>query len=185
MNELTNHLVSDLMIPINDYPTLSAEATLEDAFNLLKRRPIEAANFGYRRVLVMENDGRIKGIITIPLLLKGMVPSLLAASPGESAEGYWATEDNQASAGQEVFWEEVLKSPRHNLIEKPLGDLVNPPEKTLTPDMPLARGLIYLLAQEAPILPVLEDDGVVAVLRLVDIFKLISDKILGENDEQG
>lgn len=182
MTDTQNLTVADLMIPINEYPTLSADASLKDAFKLLSRRPVEAGNFGFRRVLVLENDGRIKGILTIPLLLKGMEPALLATSPGEAAQGYWAQLDVREGMALEVFWDEVLKSPRQDLAEAPIGDLVTLPGKLVTPETSLARALAYLLAEEAPMLPVEEGGTVVAVVRLVDIFKVITQKILGAHE---
>jgi hypothetical protein len=54
----------------------------------------------------------------------------------------------------EVFWDEVLKSPRQDLAEVPIGDLVRLPGKLVTPETSLARALAYLLAEETPMLPV-------------------------------
>ena len=178
MNELTSHTVEELMVPINDFPTLSAEATLLDAFRMLCRPHHEGGPFGFRRILVLKNDGRIKGLLTISLLLKAMEPALLNASPGERAEGYWSHDDGRDNLALELFWDEVMRSPQREVVKAHIGTLVAPPERIVTPETSLSRALSYLLTFNQPLLPVEESGTVVAVIRLVDIFNLVCAKVL-------
>jgi CBS domain-containing protein len=184
MTEARAYRVADLMTPISNYPTLYSDATVEMALRMLQRRPQEAANFGFRRILVLDRESqKIRGVISIPLLLKSMEPNLLKRSPGVTAEGYWATRDSTTHPALEIFWSGVFNNGGSDLLNRTIGDFAKLPERLLTAEMALSEALIQLLTYETPMLPVVEGERVIAVLRLVDLFKLVTDRVLGEVHE--
>lgn len=170
----------DLMVPIERYPHLPASASLREAVAAIRRGMTEAEGSGFRRVLVLDEQGGLAGILTIPALLKAIEPKLLKTGPAPVMEGYAVIGAREAGFAMELFWERVLDGAAMPDLTRTAGALAQPARATVAPEARLARALGLMLAHEAPILPVVAGGRVQGVLRLVDVFDRIAATALEE-----
>jgi len=164
----------DLMVPIERYPHLPASASLREAVAAIRRGMTEAEGSGFRRVLVLDEQGGLVGILTIPALLKAIAPKSLKTGPAPVAQGYAAIGDPEAGFAMELFWERILDGAAMPDLARTAGALAQPARATVAPDTRLARALSLMLAHEAPILPVVAGGRVIGALRLVDVFDRVA-----------
>ncbi|MBW2618621.1 MAG: response regulator, partial [Deltaproteobacteria bacterium] len=84
--------VQEVMIPIEDYTTLKAEATIKEAVASLKESFSSKAatgrlmETGHRSLLVIDDQGRIQGIMAIIDLLQAVLPAYLSAPNPTTAD---------------------------------------------------------------------------------------------------
>ncbi len=166
--------VDALMIPLSRYPHIPATATLKEAIALIRSGFDVTEQFGFRRALVLGEGHTLKGIISITGLLRGLEPQLLRATPGRSFQGFVGDE----GTALELFWDQVFAGGLREQALKLVGSVVRPIRATVRPGDRLSRALRLMLEEDAPILPVVEGDRVLGVIRLVDIFNEVATLVL-------
>ncbi|MBM7856148.1 CBS domain-containing protein [Desulfohalotomaculum tongense] len=68
-------LVRDLMVPIDEYPTINVNATMCEAIKILKRNFKKEANnviSGHKTLIVHDGENKTVGIVTLRSLLKAV-----------------------------------------------------------------------------------------------------------------
>jgi len=143
--------VKDLLIPLSDYPHLPFWATLKEALIQLS----SASESGMNMVLVFNEAYRLVGILTQVDILWGIEPKF--------ARHY---ED-----GVPVFWSDLLTQSARKRIMQPIKELMTPTKVTVDSNDSIMKASHIMLIENQDILAVKEDDRIVGVIRLEDIFR--------------
>lgn len=133
-----SRLVGDAMT--RHAPSVSADAPVDEIVSLL-------SSTAQRRVVVVDDDRRVLGIITDGDLLK-------RAEPGERAGLLHALGERLAWSGSETI----------GLAQRTAGDIMTRRPLTVTPETPLIAALNLLLNHQLKRLPVVDEEGRLAGL---------------------
>jgi CBS domain-containing protein len=179
-NDIDNMIVRDLMIPLEQYPVISTEATLLDAVIALEES-LEALGPNrqpHRAVLVADKNNRIVGKIGQLTLLKSLEPQVDLAGD----------EERLARAGVSPDLLTTVKKHARDL-ELNLSDICSRASAIRAKDVmvrtahsidaasPLADAVHRLVQWQQLSLLVSEKSQIVGIIRLSDLFELIVDKI--------
>ena len=77
--------IGDLMVPLEEYATVSEEATLKDALDALEKvqEELDRKRYKYlhRAVLVLDNNNKVVGKITQLDIMRGLEPNYKLVDP--------------------------------------------------------------------------------------------------------
>lgn len=150
--------ISDLMIPLSDYPTLNKKATFEEAVDLMYG---SAMDKGFRWVLVLDDEERITGILT----LRAVFQALGSLAP--KAGGWLGISFNRP----EMFFWEGLKLMKDTPVTKFVRPVV---DAYVVESDPPARAMEVIMQKRITIVPVLDKNlKVVGIIRPVDLLPFI------------
>ncbi len=161
--------IHELYVPIAEYPHIGPEAELGEAFTLLYRLHAEEGK-GYRAVLVVDEDGHLKGILTMKGMVRALGPGFLKSKlPQKGHQPYQGLETEfpaLAHLWQDQFSEQCRVEAKAKVKE--IMDKVKEPVRTTDP---IAKAAYLMILRDTVVLPVVENGNVVGVVRLVDIFE--------------
>ncbi len=172
---MSNLKVKDIMLPLEKYTSVSEEATLEEVFLALegalkgreKADPEEARDFA---VLVFDKDGRVVGRLAAWDVLLALKPqSMKRVDPLAMVERY------DAWAGPLAH----LASKAQNLRAKDIIRALNIGEY-IGEDASLDEAVSRLLDNRFLSLIVMRGRDPVGILRIVDVFQFVCDKLRSE-----
>lgn len=154
--------VKEIMVPIRDYPTVRADASLGEAavtINACLKRD-GGVWHGFRSVMVVDDGGRVVGVLTLRTILRAV---LYAAGKGDpalegSSWGGFMLRGLQRRGGPKV--REVMRPT--DLIA------VGPEDSVWEAALKMARNQINSL-------PVVDQGRPVGIVRSLDIFWFISE----------
>jgi len=152
--------VEEIMVPIEDYSTISENATIYEAIKVLQHsfHRDGKAWYGHRSVIVLKEDGTLSGILTLKGLLKAVGLRELDEDANIKAESWgW------------YFTEQLRKESKMRVkdVMRPLA------LATVNADSDVASAAMTLLRHQVNSLPVLKDGKPVGILRTLDIFMVI------------
>lgn len=161
-------MIKDLMISLEDYPSVSQDTTLEQAVNMMLRM---SQDKGYRWLVVMGDKGNIVGFLTLRNIMEAI--STLAPKAGG-----WMGIFTYSRPGF-FYWEGVqaIKDTPVKKFIKPMVDVF-----VQETDYP-AQAAEIILNRRVTIVPVTDDQGkVIGIVRPVDLlpfFKKLFDNTPG------
>jgi len=150
--------IEDLIIPLSDYPHMPYWGTLREAIAQLN----VAYETGHHTVLVFDEGYKLVGMLSRRNILKGLVP--------KSA--------NQYSEGIPIFWDALLASGTEEQLALPIKDFMSKVKSSMDPKDGLLKAAYILLEENTVVIPVMEAEKVVGVVRMDDIFHEITNVVL-------
>jgi CBS-domain-containing membrane protein len=166
--------VRDVMIPINDYSTVSHKATLREAVSTLRGSYCEldtetCTEAGHRTVFVLDDQGRLKGILDFSAILRTLIPEvaggltkrLSAAGVSAAFAEADASDLDEANMG---FRARIRKN-----AEVKVDTIMLKIRGTIQADAGLMDALKMIFKNKITKLPVYEGDRLVGVLRDADL----------------
>jgi CBS domain-containing protein len=162
--------VKDVMIPLEDYPHIPHWFTLRQAMAIVWEASLKSGgSYLPRSVLVFDENKKLMGIITLRDIIKGLEPKFLQESTVAKVE-----------AALTVLLEQLFAPEIKELANRPVSEVMGPVEFTVAADDPLTRALAIMLMEHVGMMPVIQEDTVVGMIRLSDIFRVISQAVLEE-----
>ena len=167
-----NPLIKDLVIPLERYPHLWEFNTLHDAV-----QAINAYTYGtnerirYDELLVLNERNELSGIVTLPDILQCLHPRLKEASKIKIFEGKESEFDDLTILWEDSFFVECTKRSRI-----PIKDCMSPIHHIVRGGAPALKGLAIMLKTKSVVLPVIDEDRVIGVIRLKELFTAITAK---------
>jgi CBS domain-containing protein len=154
--------VREVMIPLEDYPHIPQWFSLRQAVAIVRESSIKYAGvFKPRAVLVLNEDHRLVGILTLRDLLKGLKPDFLRVDVTLAAQmDDWLGPDLKKQA------------------DRPVSEVMGPVKASVQADDSLVKALYLIIKENVGTMPVLEEDKVVGMVRLTELFLEISQEIL-------
>ncbi len=159
--------VGDVMIPLDQYTTLTEEQTVAEGIAEIKKsftaqvRTSLIMETGHRSLLVFDRVGKLKGILSIMDLLEGIMPGYLSAPKPSTADSL------QYSP---MFWTGMFTREARQLAATPVGDLMSPTPPTIDAQANLMEAAYMMVHNRCRRLVVLREGQVAGVIREQDLF---------------
>ncbi len=182
-------LVKEMMLSLQEYATIDQEATLYQAITSLEKAQLEYLKsrdsnaFPHRAILVLNSDQKVVGKLSQLDILKGLEPKYNDLIDSES----------MARTATSGFSSEFLKTmvSQYHLFDKPLQDLCRKSASIKVKEIMYAPGngeyvhkedtleiaVHQLIVGHHQSLLVINDQDIVGILRLVDVFQEVTRQI--------
>ncbi len=176
--------VSEVMIPLSDYATVSENETLAHAIGELKEAQNDTKyTRKHRALLAYDSKNNITGKLSIRCIFKALEPKYSQfersgdlGNIGLSRFGF--NEDFLASLVDNFdLWDETLDELLKKASSLKVKDIMYTPSngEFVNEDALIAEAVHQFILGCHQSLLVIKDDSVVGVIRLVDLFDLVSD----------
>ena len=167
-----------VMVPIMEYTVLTGEETLKEAVLKLKASFVSQLSTsrimetGHRSIIVMDEDKKVKGILTIMNLLSLLLPPYLSASKPSMADSI------QYSP---IFWKEMFtKAVKDNSSVK-IKEIMSPTPLTIDAKASLMEAAYMMKVNNTRRLIAILSGEVAGIIREQDLFFEI-EKILRRSE---
>jgi predicted transcriptional regulator len=142
--------IKDMVIPLSEYPHIPYWATLREAIVQFNA----AYEIGHHAVLVFDEAYKLVGILLQKDVLKGLEPKF--------AQHY---ED-----GVPIFWDELLQTGSEKRLSRPVQEFMSEVTATIDIDDNILKASHIMLQEDNDLLPVMEGDKLIGVLRMEELF---------------
>jgi CheY-like chemotaxis protein len=159
--------VREVMIPIEDYTTLNQESTIKEAIDKLRESFSAKASTsrimetGHRSLLVLDDRGKIIGILAIIDLLGAIMPGYLSAPKPSMADSI------QYSP---MFWTGMFQREVIRLASQKIKDVMSPAPRAIDADANLMEAAYTMVYQHKRRLVVMDSGRVIGIIREQDLF---------------
>ncbi len=169
-----NRTVGDLKIDIFDYPHIPYWFTLKQATGIIRKSMIESEKcFHPLAILVFDEKYNLMGTLELKNILKGLEPKFL--SPSTKAQGYTDSAESLSSV-----WDSLFSEKSKALAERPVIEVMNPIKGQVSSDSPVTKAAYLMVHQDVMILPVIDNQKIVGIIRMKEVFEEIAKAILNE-----
>ena len=175
-------MVKELMVPIEEYATVSQEANLYEAVLALEKAQMafDPSKHKHRAILVLDRKKDVVGKLAMFDILMALEPKYgeLEATGALSRSGY-SPEIIKSMLKDHVLWGEPLQFICSRAPKLNVSDFMEAPADGvyIEENATLDEAIHQLVACRYQSLLVTRDEKVVGVLRLSDVFTKICDKI--------
>jgi len=161
--------VGEIMIPIDQYPSVRDNTTLRDAIEVIEKAQLEVAlrKSLPRALLVYDELGVYVGYVRRRDIMRGLEPQSLIAKPLEYRKKLFdvALDPNLS----ELSWDHVVRGIREQ-GNRPVSDIMRPIEALLNSDDHVIKAVYEMVSMDLTLIPVLQDGQAVGIVRSVDVF---------------
>jgi len=166
--------VSDVYVKIDDYPNISQDAPIGHAIYMMHHVLVDKHKF--RSILVLDDDDHLKGYLSLRDLIRAVGPDYLHKQrpnvKGNQPFDFKGLDQDLTALS--LVWQDGFSLKLHEELHKPVADYMTLIEDQVSLGDPIAKCLYIMLFRDLLILPVVEDNHVVGVIRLVDLFDCIA-----------
>jgi CBS domain-containing protein len=162
--------VKDLMIPLEDYPHIPYWFTLRQAMAIVREASIKfEGTFEPRAVLVFDEKYQLMGMLTLRDIIKGLEPKFLKE-----------TALIKADLSLTILTKDLFGPGIKEASQKAVSEVMSPIKVMVSAEDPIAKALFLMIKENVGMMPVMQEKKVAGMIRLSDLFKVISDVVLGE-----
>jgi CBS domain-containing protein len=162
--------VKDLMIPLEDYPHIPSWFSLRQAMAIVREEAVEFENtFELRAVLVFDEKYQLMGILTLRDIIKGLEPRFLHESGLVNAD-----------PSLMIRMADLFDPGLTEASLKPVSEVMSPIKVTIQGNDSIAKAVFLMIKEDVGLMPVIQDDKVIGMIRLSDLFQEISKMVLGD-----
>jgi CBS domain-containing protein len=174
--------VKDLMLSLEEYATVSSDATLREALVALSKAQMGLTydRHHHRAVLVLDREGRVIGKLTHWAILRSLEPRLFGAAEHEALSRSGLSPEFIQSLRQR--WEAIpadLELMCRAASKVRARDAMVAVQDSIDEEAPLTEAIRMLVVGHWQSLLVTRDGEVVGILRLADVFEEVADQIRG------
>lgn len=165
--------VQELMIPLEDYPHIPYWFTLRQAMAIVREAAIKfEGSFEPRSMLVFDEKYNLLGILTLRDIIRGLTPKFLQGAVGKLRAAF---DLDSAISGLEAD----LSGPAvKEAAQTAVSEVMSPIKTTVATGDSLAKALFLMIQEDLGRMPVMEEQKVVGIIRLSDLFREVSDFVL-------
>jgi len=150
--------VKDLVIPLSEYPHMPYWGTLREAIAQLN----VAFETGHHTVLVFDEAYKLVGMLLEKDILRGLEPRF--------AEHY--------KEGVPILWDQLLKSGVEKQLDRPIKEFMSDAKATVEVEDKILKASHIMVHENLYLLPVMEEDRLIGVVRMGDILHAITNAVL-------
>jgi len=166
-----NPVVKKFIIPLEKYPNLNENQTIHDAVQVIRSFICgENDRLRYAALLVLNDQNQLVGAVTLRDILRGLDPRFREFPKVKKFEGKGSEFPDLTILWEDSFFVECTKR-SHVLIKDFMSSIHH-----VKGGDPILKALSIMLSTNHDILPVVENDTVIGVIRLEEIFKEINDR---------
>lgn len=160
--------VREVMIPLQDYPHIPHWFTLRQAVAMVRESALKyAGTLQPRAVLVFNEKYQIVGMLTLRDILKGLEPGFLKES-----------EVIKADPALAIVMEDLFGPGMKRQAERPVSEVMSPIKASIQADDSLVKALFVMVRENVGLMPVIDGNRVVGLVRLTSLFLEFSQAIL-------
>ena len=176
-NGMEMRSVGEIMIPLRNYPHLPVWSSMLEAVEMMHRAQLDVRGRKSlpRIILLFDLDGSIAGTVRRRDLMRGMEPQFLL---GQSLQQRIKLFDIQVDPHLTELWPDRWVEGIREQVHRPVTDVMRPIERTIDSDELIMSAVYEMVNHDLIILPVLEDNKVVGVIRTVDVFHELAELVL-------
>jgi CBS domain-containing protein len=172
--------VKDVMIALEDYATVSEDATLYEAVLALEKaqEEFDQSRYHHRAVLVYDDQHKIVGKISQLDMLMALEPNYQIVD-FEKLSRFGYSLDYLQTIAKTSFWDKPLKHICKKAATSIVKDFMHTPKQGeyIKEDANLDEAIHQLITQKALSLLVTREQDIVGILRLTDIFTFVCKNI--------
>jgi predicted transcriptional regulator len=162
--------VRDIMIPIDQYPSIRDRASLRDAIAVMKSAQLEVGlRKSLPRVLLVFDEIQVAvGYLRRRDIMRGLEPKFLVSQPMDYRKKLFdiAVDPNLS----ELSHDRVVKEIREQ-AERPVSDVMCPIETIFDANDSVMKAVYEMVSLDLALIPVVEKGHLVGVIRSVDVFQ--------------
>jgi CBS-domain-containing membrane protein len=168
--------VEDLMIPLVDYPHIPFWFSVRQAIAMIKAAAAEPhVKIEPRIVLVFDEKYQLLGYAGFKEMLMGIEPRFLRRPEAAHVQGAKPA-DLDPLLG--MFWKDMFGRGCKEEANKPVKDVMTPVKVTVKAGDPVVKAAYAMIQAGHEIIPVMQDNKVVGIARLDDVFREITTAVL-------
>lgn len=169
--------VADVMVPLNEYPHIPYWFTLRQAVVEFQKFQLEIAGRKSlpRFILVFDEAYQLLGTVRRRDILKGLEPPFLVSRTRKYRMRLFDIEVDPNLS--ELSYDKMVKSIRGQ-AERTVSDVMQPIVATINHDDHLMKAVSEFVQHDLTLLPVLENEKVVGVVRTVGVFEQLANLVL-------
>ncbi|MEW6351701.1 MAG: CBS domain-containing protein [Thermodesulfobacteriota bacterium] len=167
--------VGDVMVPLDQYATISEDATLYDAVVAMEegqQRPNDRP-FPYRAILVCDAHGKVLGKLGQLDVLRSLEPKYSQVSDLRKVSGFGITSEYLRSIMHQFdLWKTPLDDLCHKALQLKVGDVVRSPfeGEIIDEQAGLDKAIHQLIVGHFQSLLVTSKGIITGIVRLVDVY---------------
>jgi len=162
--------VTELMIPLEDYPHIPYWFTIRQAMAIVREAAIKfEGSFEPRAVLVFDEKYQLMGMLTLRDIIKGLEPRFMHE-----------TALVKADPNLTVLMGDLFGPGMREASQKPVSEVMSPIKVTISGNDSIAKAVFLMIQENVGMMPVIQDSKVAGMIRLSDLFTEISKLVLGE-----
>ncbi|MBU0729815.1 MAG: CBS domain-containing protein [Proteobacteria bacterium] len=165
-----NHpVVKDYIIPLARYPHLKETQTLHDAVQAIQEFTCGENNrLRYSEMLVVNERNQLVGRLSIENILEGLDKRLVEVPKVKGFEGKGGEYPNLS-----ILWEDSFFMKCTEKKDEQIKGFMTPTDRLVKGSDSLLKALSIMLHTKEVILPVSDQERIIGVIRLEEIFKAI------------
>ena len=165
--------VKDVMVDVFDFPHLPYWMTIRQAIGVVRKSLLSGEKLCQHpmAILVFDEKYNLLGTLSLKDILRGLEPQFLKPS----TKAQVPAEDER---GLSLLWDTLFSKESSQLAERSVGDAMAPAKDFVRPGDPISKAAYIMLHKDLALLPVLDDKKFVGLVRMIEIFEVISDNIL-------
>ncbi len=176
--------VRELMVPLEQYATVSKEATLREAILALEKAQmtLDPSRHKHRAILVLDESGKVVSKITMKIILMALEPNYgKVEGTGVLERSGYSPDLIRSMLEDNALWTEPLQFFSERATKLKVGELIHPPsqDEYIDENATLGEAIHQMIAYPYLSLLVTSGDEVLGILRLSDVFTKICDVIKG------
>lgn len=167
-----NPIVRDLVIPLEDFPSLKEHQTLHDAVEVINSYTCGSSDqIRYADILVLNEKNQLSGRVKLAEMLLCLDPRLKEASKVGAFEGKGSEFPDLIILWEDSFFVECKKWSHIHI-----RDIMSPIKHIAKGSDPVLKALTIMIDTKDGVLPVVDKGRVIGVIRMKEIFKVITSK---------
>ncbi|MCK4984048.1 MAG: CBS domain-containing protein [Desulfobacterales bacterium] len=176
--------VKELMVPLEEYATVSQEATLREAVLALEKAQmaLDPSRHKHRAILVLDESGKVVSKITMKNILVALEPNYgKVEGMGVLERSGYSPDLIRSMLEDNALWTEPLQFVRERATKLKVGDFIQALSEGeyIDDNATLGEAIHQLVVYPYHSLLVTSGDEVLGILRLSDVFTKICDIIKG------
>ncbi|MGW8194798.1 MAG: CBS domain-containing protein [Desulforhopalus sp.] len=158
--------IRDLVIPIERYPHLNENQTLQEAIqSFMSFRAGQREHLHYDMLFVVNDKNQLVGRMSMMDIMRGLAPHLLDDAKVNKFDGKAGEYSDLIYLYETSTFSECGKN-----RNKPIKPLIHSIDFSLAADTHILKALVMMAARKDNDVPVREDGTIIGVLRLEEIF---------------
>ena len=165
--------VREMMIPLDDYPWVRIDDTLKYAVRVIEEAQLQVGRRASlpRVLLVFDHSDDLVGIVRRRDIMRGLEPNFLVNQPLDKRVKFFdvGVDPHLSELSADWDFQKVVKGLRDQ-SSRPVGDVIRPIHTSLGPEDQIMKAVYEMVSLNESLIPVVEENRVVGVLRSVDVF---------------
>jgi CBS domain-containing protein len=174
--------VKDWMVPLDEYATISEDATLHEVVLALEgaKERFDAKGYGLRAVLVLEKSGRVIGKLSLLDVLRCLEPKYAEMGDLKKISGYGlSAEFLRSMIDRYDLWKAPLDDICRKAARMRVGDITRSPlvGEFIEAEASINQAVHQLIIGHHQSLMVTSKGEIVGILLLTDVFQKVGELI--------